>query len=329
VLRKPLAALVLAAAALALAAPAFAGNGGFAPVEPRSPNADAISETYWVILVFTGFIFVLVEGALILFVIRYRRRGRSIELEGPQVRGHHRLEIAWTVAPVIILAAIGSFVFYKLPTIDDVPSARASGERRLDIRVEGRQFYFNYHYPNGVIAVDRLRVPVNRVVKLELVGPTHEVIHNWWVPALAGKLDIIPGKVNETWFQAEKVGIYLGQCAELCGVQHAAMRTAVEVLPANEFARWLARSAAEQRNPKGVIALGKQTFRGVCAKCHGFRREGLIGPPITPAAVENGDALETLIREGRGEMPAVGKGWEDKQLTALIEYLKSEESSGG
>ncbi len=328
-LRKPLAALFLAAAALALAAPALAGNGGFAPVEPRSPNAEAISQTYWVILAFTGFIFVLVEGALILFVIQYRRRGRPVELEGPQVRGHHRLEIAWTVAPVLILAAIGSFVFYKLPTIDDVPTARASGGERLDIRVEGRQFYFNFHYPNGVIAVDRLRVPVNRVVKLELVGPTHEVIHNWWVPALGGKLDIIPGKVNETWFQAEKAGVYRGQCAELCGVQHAAMRTAVEVLPEDEFRRWLAQQTVEERTPKGVTALGKQTFRGVCAKCHGFRGEGLIGPPITPAAVENVEGLETLIREGRGAMPAVGRGWEDNQLTALIEYLKSGESGVG
>ena len=232
-LRKPLAALFLAAAALALAAPALAGNGGFAPVEPRSPNADAISETYWVILGFTGFIFVLVEGALILFVIRYRRRGRPVDVEGPQVRGHHRLEIAWTVAPVIILAAIGGFVFYKLPIVDDTPSAQASGGQPLEILVEGRQFYFNYHYPNGVIAVDRLRVPVNRVVNLELVAPPHEVIHNWWVPALGGKRDIIPGKPNKTWFQAEKAGIYYGQCAELCGIQHAAMRTAVEALPAD------------------------------------------------------------------------------------------------
>ncbi len=82
-----------------MAAPALAGNGGLAPVDPVSPNAERITDTYWVILGFTGFIFVLVEGALILFVIRYRRRGRPVEVEGPQIRGHHRLEIAWTVVP--------------------------------------------------------------------------------------------------------------------------------------------------------------------------------------------------------------------------------------
>jgi cytochrome c oxidase subunit II len=318
-----------AVAALAAAAPALAGNGGFAPVPPESPNAQGIQTTYWVILAFTGFIFVLVEGSLIYFVFRYRRRGRPIEAEGPQVRGHDRLEIAWTVAPVLILAAIGSFVFYKLPGIQDVPSATAAGGERLEIRVEGRQFYWNFRYPNGVIAVDRLRVPVNRVVRLEVTAPTHDVIHSWWVPALGGKFDAIPGKVNETWFQAEEPGLYRGQCAELCGVQHAAMLNAVEVLPEGEFDRWLEEQAGEQDNPRGETALGRATYRGVCAKCHGFEREGLIGPPLTGAAVENTDALEQLLRDGRDEMPPVGRGWDDAQVDALIAYLQAETPSGG
>jgi cytochrome c oxidase subunit II len=327
VLRKPLAALLLAAAVLVVAAPALAGNGGFAPVDPESPNAQRITQTYWFVVAFTGFIFVLVEGLLIAFVIKYRRRGRPVEVEGPQIRGHHRLEIAWTIAPVVILALIASFVFYKLPGIEDVPSAEAAGER-LDVVVEGRQFYFNYHYPNGVVAVDRLRVPVNRVVRLELVAPLNDVIHSWWIPALGGKMDVIPGKPNETWFQAEKEGLYQGQCAELCGVQHAAMLTAVEVLPQGEYDRWLAQQAEEQRSPEGDTALGRQTYRGVCAKCHGFRREGLIGPPITPAAVENEEAIEDLIENGRGEMPAVGRGWEEQQRDAVIAYLQAGEPNG-
>ena len=309
-------------------APALAGNGGFAPVAPESPNAERITTTFWVILAFTGFIFVLVEGALIYFIIRYRRRGRPITTEGPQIRGHDRLEIAWTVAPVVILAIIGAVVFYELPGIQDVPSAAAAGER-LEVRVEGRQFYWNFHYPNGVIAVDRLRVPVNRVVRLEVTAPTHDVIHSWWVPALGGKIDAIPGKPNETWFQAERPGLFKGQCAELCGVQHAAMLNAVEVLPEDEFDRWLEEQAGEQSNPRGETALGRATYRGVCAKCHGFRREGLIGPPLTPAAVSNTEAIEQLLAEGRGEMPAVGKGWDEAQVQAVIAYLQAGTSGGG
>ena len=319
-LRKPLAALLLAAAVLVVAAPALAGNGGFAPPEPRSPNADRISDTYWVILGFTGFIFLLVEGALILFVIRYRRRGRPVEVEGPQIRGHHRLEIAWTVLPVLILAAIGSFIFYKLPGIADVPSATAAGGERLEITVDGRQFYFNYHYPNGVIAVDRLRVPVNRVVRLELTAPPHEVIHNWWVPALGGKRDIIPGTSNETWFQAEKEGLYYGQCAEFCGIQHAAMFATIEVVPAGEFDAWLTEEARQQE--AGDSALGAQIFVGACVKCHGVGGRGLIGPALGPGAVANADAVAEIVRNGRGKMPPIGEGWDDRQMKALTDYLK-------
>ncbi len=327
-LRKPLAALVLAVAALAVAAPALAGNGGFAPVPPESPNAQAIEDTYWVILAFTAFIFVLVEGALIYFVIRYRRRGRPAEQEGPQIRGHNRLELAWTVAPVLILVVIGAFVFYTLPEIQDVPSAQASGDERLEVVVEGRQFYFNFTYPNGVVAVDRLRVPVNRVVRLELISAPHDVIHSWWIPALGGKMDMIPGRTNETWFQAEREGLYRGQCAELCGVQHAAMLTAVEVLPEDEFDRWMEEQEAEQASPEGVTALGRSTYRGVCAKCHGFEREGLIGPPLTAAAVENTENLERIIHEGGDKMPPVGSDWEDAQLEAVIQYLQAESADG-
>ncbi len=179
-----------------------------------------------------------------------------------------------------------------------------------------------------MIAVDRLRVPVNRVVRLELTAPAHDVIHSWWVPALGGKLDMIPGTTNETWFQAEKEGLYRGQCAELCGVQHGAMLTAVEVLPEDEYDRWLEQQAGEQAQPRGETALGRATYRGVCAKCHGFRREGLIGPPLTPAAVENEEAIEDLVRNGRGGMPAVGRDWSDEQLDALLAFLQEGGADG-
>ena len=141
-------------------------------------------------------------------------------------------------------------------------------------------------------------------------------------------MDAIPGKPNETWFQAEREGLYRGQCAELCGVQHAAMLTAVEVMSEEDFQRWLDEQEQQQQNPQGVTALGRQTFRGVCAKCHGFRGEGLIGPPLTPAAVQNEEALEDLIRNGRGNMPAVGMDWEERQMQALIAYLQEGDLGG-
>ena len=109
-------------------------------------------------------------------------------MDGAQVHGNTNLELAWTVAPVLILVAIGSFIFYKLPGIEDVPAAD-----RVEVAVEGHQYYWNFIYPNGVIAVDRLRAPVGQTTRLEVTAPDYDVIHSWWIPALGGKFDAIPG----------------------------------------------------------------------------------------------------------------------------------------
>ena len=221
---------VLAAATLlacVLAATAAAGNGGVAPPGPASQDAADIRSIYWLILAITGGIFLLVEGALLLFVIRYRSRGRPREEEGLQVRGHTNLELAWTAGPVVILAIIAGFVFYKIAGIDNTSAQGAtSGEQ---IRVEGHQFYWQFVYPNGAISIDTLRLPYRRNVRLKIVSD--DVNHSWWVPALNGKRDAIPGKVNYLSFRPDKLGTFVGQCAEFCGVQHAAMLAKVEVVP--------------------------------------------------------------------------------------------------
>jgi cytochrome c oxidase subunit 2 len=298
-----------------------AGNGGFAPVEPASPSADGIFDSYLWVALFTGVILIAVEGALIWFVFRYRRRRRAREVEGPQLHGNTRLELAWTVLPVLILAAIGSFVFYKLPAIRDVPPATAAGGRE-DIDVIGYRFYWQIEYPNGAIAVDRLRAPAGRNMALAVSAPDWDVIHSWWIPALGGKIDAIPGVTNETWFRAERPGVFAGQCAELCGIQHTRMTATVEVLPQEEYDAWLeARADGE--------GLGEETFSGACAKCHGLQGEGDIGPSLAGSAlVSNREAVEDVIRNGRNEMPPVGTDWEDRQMDALIEYLQ-EEIAGG
>ncbi|TML98317.1 MAG: hypothetical protein E6G03_00505 [Actinobacteria bacterium] len=121
--RKTIVLVLVLGAVLALASVAHAGNGGFAPLTPHSPNARRINDSYVWISIFAGGIFVLVEGTLLWFVVRYRRRGRPRTVEGPQIHGATRLELIWTGIPVLILAAIASFVFYKLPGIQDVPAA--------------------------------------------------------------------------------------------------------------------------------------------------------------------------------------------------------------
>jgi cytochrome c oxidase subunit 2 len=312
-------------ASAVLASPALAGNGGFAPVPPESPNAQGIHTSYVFISIFAFAIFLLVEGLLIAFVIRFRRRKRPRYADGAQIHGATKLELTWTVGPVLILFAIAAFVFAKLPGIQNVPSASA-GASNLVVDVTGTQFTWQFTYPNGVVAFDSMRAPEGRTVELHVTAPDWDVIHSWWIPALAGKIDAIPGRVNKTWFRAKRSGVFQGQCAELCGLFHAKMLASVEVMPADEFDAWLAQS--EQQQDAGTGPLGDEMWEATCAKCHGPTGEGGYGPKIAGTAlVSDPQAVEQVIRNGFGTMPPVGRDWDDNEMTAITTYLK--ENIGG
>ena len=317
-----LACLSLLALAFVLTGSAMAGNGGIAP-PAETPQAGRIKDLYWIVLGITGVIFVLVEGALILFVVQYRNRGRPRTDEGPQIRGHTRLELIWTAIPVVIMIVIMSLVFYKLQGIKNIPDATAAGEK-LTVEVEGRQFYWRYRYPNGAVSVNELRLPAGRPVELEVTAPANDVIHSWWVPAVAGKMDAIPGKVNYLRFEAPQPGTYKGQCAEFCGIQHALMLAQVRSVPPAEFDSWL------NTQLQGGEELGRQTFEGACAPCHGLSGQGLIGPPLEGnATLADREQLEQLLENGKNAMPPVGRGWDQAQRDALLEYVQREFTGGG
>jgi cytochrome c oxidase subunit II len=326
--RSRAAVLVVALGLLLLtAAVAAAGNGGFAPVEPRTENGQRISDAYWFIFGFAAFVFVLVEVALVVFVIRFRSRGRGRDVEGPQIRGNTNLELAWTVGPVLILAAIAAFIFYKLPGIKNVPSARA-GSSQIRVKVEAHQFYWQFDYPGGATSIDRLVVPVNQIVRLDVVSP--DVAHSWWIPALGGKIDAIPGRTNHTWFRADRIGTYPGTCAEFCGLLHAEMHARVEVVSDGDYTSFIA-----SHGPRSS-ALGTEIVDGVCAKCHGFQGQGDVGPQIKGSAVITTRAsLIDLLQNGRKPtrtvtgMPAVGKTWSSDELDAAIAAIQKRFGQGG
>jgi cytochrome c oxidase subunit 2 len=314
--RTVLATLTTALAALVTATAAVAGNGGFLPASPHSPNAHRVTDAFIFVSIFTGVIFLLVEGALIVFIIKYRRGKRSPTAEGPQVHGATKLEIIWTVIPVVILAAIGSFIFYELPGIADAPKAAAADETR--ITVEGHQFYWLFRYPNGAISINRMVAPAQNVVHEDVVGLDFDVIHSWWVPDLGGKWDAIPGKVNKTWFDAP-AGDYVARCAELCGIQHALMDGVVHVVPRAEYEQFVSKRAS----PAGTLGLGQEEWQGVCMACHRLDH-AYIGPALGGNSLLTQRAgLETLLRNGQGQMPPVGKNWTDHQIDALVAYTKT------
>jgi cytochrome c oxidase subunit II len=310
--RKRLVFVLLALGALALAGAALAGNGGIAPESPVTPNGRRITDAYWFVFAFTAVIFLLVEGALVTFIWRYRNRGRARTAEGLQLHGNTRLELIWTVIPVLILAAVAGFIFANLPGIASVPAAA----NRLDVRVIGHQFYWEFRYPGGQVGINSLHVPSNRVVYLRISSA--DVDHSWWIPRLGGKTDAIPGRTNHTWFNADANGSYPGQCAELCGGFHAAMKQKVITTDEAAYEQYL---ASTQRN------LGRNLFNGVCVTCHGVEGKGGYGPPLRGNPLtQQPDAIANIVRNGRigtiGVMPPVGRGWTQPEVNALTSFLK-------
>ena len=313
--RTAFATVVASIVALTAAAGAYAGSGGFLLPDAHSPNAHRIEDAYIFVSIFCGVIFLIVEGALITFVIKYRRGRRARTAEGPQLHGSTKLEILWTVAPVVFLAAIGSFVFYKLPGIADAPTASAADS--TTIQIEGHQYYWLFRYPNGAISIDRMVAPADQVVHEDVIGLDFDVNHSWWVPDLGGKYDAIPGKTNKTWFQAP-AGSYIARCSELCGLQHALMTGVVDVVPRAEYDSFVATRASSA----GQTALGQEEYQGVCQKCHRLDHV-YIGPALggNPLLADR-KGIESLLRNGQGQMPAVGKNWTGAQIDALISYTK-------
>jgi len=299
--------------ALATAGIAAAGNGGFAPVRPASPNASHTNVAYWVVLGFTTVIFVIVEGLLVAFVIKYRRGKRGREVEGAQVHGHTRLEVIWTVIPVVILCVIGIVVFLELPKIRSAPAAANT----IHITVEGHQYYWQFDYPNGARSIGTMHAPVGAVVDLRVVSP--DVIHSWWIPALGGKIQAIPGRINHTWFEPTAAGSYQGQCAELCGVFHAAMAATVVAGSESDYRTFVTRTTRQ--------TLGQQEWGGVCATCHGNLGQGGYGPDIASnSLLIQPVALANIVRNGVtgsiGAMPPVGNTWTREQMDALARYVR-------
>jgi cytochrome c oxidase subunit 2 len=312
-------------AALVLAPAAWAQNGGIGPPDSATDSGDAINQVYWVIFAAAVVVFLIIESALILFVVRYRRRRTAPEhVEGPQIHGNTRVEIIWTVIPTLALAAIAAFTFLK---VTDVQATPDGGEGDVVVEVSAHQFYWQYRYENGALSFDTLYLPVDRTVTLVLRSA--DVNHSWWVPELTGKRDAIPGVTNKLHFRPHDTGTFAnGVCGEFCGIQHARMTTTVVVLEQGAWEQWLDENATAD-----PVRLGEAEWVAACSKCHGLEGQGdeEIGPAIAGnGTLTNLEGLDRLLRrEGQnlegnpGFMPPVGKGWTDAQLEALVAYVQS------
>jgi cytochrome c oxidase subunit 2 len=258
-----LAALAAALLVLLVAAPGALGDA-FTPESGGSPNADDIDTLYKITLYVAIVIFLGVEGALIWSLVKYRARRN-----GPpaaQIHGNTPLEVGWTVGAALILVVLTVVTFIYLGDIENPPASGAQGLQRsqvefasidqppppkgpgdampLNIKVNGQQYIWRYDYPGSpqLFSYYEMVVPTDTTVTLEVTASV--VIHSWWIPKLGGKVDGVPGHVNETWFKipAGKEGVYRGQCAELCGYNHADMRAIVRAVTPAEYEAWAERT---------------------------------------------------------------------------------------
>lgn len=265
---------------LVLAVPGPALALRITPQSGGSPNADGIASLYEIVLVIATIIFVVVVGTLIYSLARFRRRKGA---KAAQIHGNTRLELSWMLGAALILVVLAAITFLKLSDIQDPPNggpnglAIASGGKaagspgavltasttapsppngkKITINVTGRQFVWRYTYGPGFgspYSYETMVAPADTVVVLRIQAT--DVIHSWWIPAMGGKFDAVPGYTNYTWFKApmpkDPVNgkVYTGQCAELCGRQHANMYARVRVVSPSVFQAWLARQKVKIRD---------------------------------------------------------------------------------
>lgn len=242
----------------------------------KSDFARAILGVYAIITWVSLGIAAIVILVLAWVLVRYRARPDGALPR--QTRGHSLLEIGWTVAPALVLLVIA------IPTIQVVFRTQGPPPRNaLPIVVLAHQWWWEFQYPSlGVVTANELHLPAGRPATLTLEGP--DVIHSFWVPALGGKRDVVPGRVNHLTFTPDTPGDYLGQCAEFCGTSHANMRFRVLVDTPEAFARWTAAQKRPPAEPQGDAAEGKNVFaRNACVGCHTIAgvSAGVLGPDLT------------------------------------------------
>jgi len=337
VLRTLLGKLFLLRAGFAQnAGPTLSPTSIFSPV---STPADSIFGLSLFVLAVAAVIFVVVFGLLVYSVMRFRQRKGDDGREPPQVYGSNQVELAWTVIPVLIVVTL----FMATARVIAGIQKASLPANAVEVVAIGHQFWWEFRYPVlKVVTANELHVPLSdpdhptpTVIKLT----SADTDHSFWVPRLAGKTDLIPNRVNSTWIDPHQAGVYLGQCAQYCGTQHAKMLLRVYVQTRDEFDRWI----QEQIQPAHIndtVSKGQRIFETTaCINCHtvaGTVADGRFGPDLTHimsrdtiasgAAPNTPENLRLWIRDPAAlkpgcKMPAMALS--DQEVSAVAAYLET------
>ena len=306
---------------------------------PSSTPADSVYTLALFVLAITGAIFVVVGALLAYAVVKFRRRPDDDGREPPQVYGSNQVELAWTVTPVLIVLILFFAAARVIHAVQQAPEPSDA----IKVTVIGHQFWWEYRFPKyGVVTANELHVPVSDAAHptptfLTLLSADTD--HSFWVPQLAGKTDLIPNRINQMWIDPHETGMYVGQCAQYCGVQHAKMLLRVYVDSREEFDKWIA-AQARPAVASDAVSEGKRIFETTaCINCHaiaGTVANGRFGPDLTHlmsretiaagAAPNNGQTLRLWIQDPDAIKPGSlmpAMKLTDHELDAVVAYLES------
>jgi len=268
-----------------------AGCASDAPLdtlEPQGPAARSIDNLLNPVMIIAGVVFLFVELGIVYLVIRFRRRKDDDGEELPsQTHGNLVLELGWTILPAVILAFVAVGTLATLFDLYEEP------DDALEIDVVGQQWWWDFQYdvdgdgeydfrtPNEMV------IPAGTPISLDITS--RDVIHSFWIPALNGKRDAVPGRTHEWTLEADEPGTYWGQCTEYCGLSHANMRMRVVALPQDQYDAWLANQVEPAEAATGDAVAGEELFVSSCTSCHQVRG---LNDDYTGAATVSGTAPE-------------------------------------
>jgi len=306
---------------------------------PNSTPADSVFGLSIFVLTVTAVIFVIVFALLAYAVLKFRKRADDDGRDPPQVYGSMQVELAWTIIPLLIVVALFLAAARVIANVQR-PGLPANA---IEVVAVGHQFWWEYRYPRlNVVAANELHVPVS-----DPEHPTPTLIrllsadtdHSFWVPRLAGKTDLIPNHPNRMWIDPHQTGVYLGQCAQYCGVQHAKMLLRVYVQSRDEFDRWI-KEQAQPARANDAISRGQRIFQTTaCINCHavaGTVANGRFGPDLTHlmsretigagAARNTSENLRLWIRNPGALKPGClmpAMEMSDQEVDAITAYLQT------
>ena len=307
--------------------------------DPTSTPAKSIVDLSMFVLAVTALIFTVVATLLVYAIVKFRARPTNGDREPAQVYGSTQIELAWTIIPVLIVVVLFAATARVIHAIQDAPRPSTA----LEVTVIGHQFWWEYRYPAlGVVTANELHIPVSdpsrpRPTFLTLLSADTD--HSFWIPQLGGKTDLIPNRINGMWFDPQRTGLFLGQCAQYCGTQHGKMLQRVSVDSPDDFEAWVAAQRRPAAEDTEALA-GRRVFETTaCINCHAVRgtaANGRFGPDLTHlmsrATIASGAAENTpenlrlwlkdpdAIKPG-SLMPAMNMT--DAELDALVRYMLS------